>query len=87
MMSDFPLFFKYRNDKSFFKVESSELMEEIKIIGNYYSVSTIMAKTLPDRLFIQDMIANVGSFWIRIDQAEYRGKKEFCEIFLTKFQA
>lgn len=52
----FPIYRKYTNELSFFKIESNETLIEIKIIGSYYQENFQHAIQLPDRNFVMDLI-------------------------------
>jgi len=70
MNPEFPKYRKYPNNKSYFKVLSTEAFEEIQVIGKKYFLTTVEAKILPDRNFIFDMI-EANDHWIEIDASEY----------------
>ena len=52
----FPVYRKYPNNKTFFKINSWEEFEELKIIGSKYSIHQYLSKIFTDRILIQDMI-------------------------------
>ena len=66
----FPLYRKYPNNKSYFKVLSAESFEEIQVVGSKYLLTRVNAQILPDRYFIADMI-EASSHWVKIDEVEY----------------
>lgn len=68
---NFPVYKKYPNNLSYFKVLSPDSLEEIKITGNYYSVINLHAKILPERNFITDMLKNENNNWVEISGSEY----------------
>ena len=78
IMHDFPLFRKYTNNKSYFKINNLLNFEEIKITPNYYSILIIEIKTLPERNFINDMINDYFQSWQEISMQEYEAKKTYC---------
>lgn len=53
---DFPIFRKYTDHRSFFKIISFDDFIEIKVIGSYYEKITVKAKKYPEKLLIQDLI-------------------------------
>ena len=62
-MSDtllFPQYRKYKNNKHFFKIVSHTEFEEISFIGNKKIIHTTVAKILPDRNFIADLLNDIG---------------------------
>ncbi|MGB6038207.1 MAG: hypothetical protein WBG42_18165 [Cryomorphaceae bacterium] len=71
MSTTFPQYRKYPNNKSYFKVLSSEAFEEIHAIGKRYFLTKVEAKILPDRHFIADMI-EASENWVEIDESEYQ---------------
>lgn len=73
-MSDkfsFPVFRKYLNNASYFKIFSADEFEEIKKMPGGYSLFKFKAKILPDRNFIHDMLNNSDLHWVNIEQSEY----------------
>jgi len=70
MNTTFPQYRKYPNNKSFFKVLSSEAFEEINVIGKKFFLTKVEAKILPDRNFIADMI-EASENWVKIEESEY----------------
>ena len=75
----FPIYRKYSNNKSYFKVFDTASFEEIQILGSNYWIYTFVAKILPDRNFIKDMIEMEGGGWIEISADEYDRFKSNCE--------
>lgn len=53
---DFPQYRKLSNDKTYYRIHSTELFEEIMIIGEKAVLYTIEAKQYPEMLRIKDMI-------------------------------
>jgi hypothetical protein len=53
---NFPVYRKYKNNKSYFKISGPEVFEEIKVFGARCSYSKITATLYPERLFIHDLI-------------------------------
>jgi len=81
---EFPAYFKYADGKSFFKVLSESTMEELKIIGQRYSIYFLEAKILPERLLISDMLSNNGEHWQPSNAAEYAAQMQLCESSLQR---
>ena len=67
----FPLYRKYSNNKSYFKVLSEDTFEEIQILGKHYLLNHFKAKILPDRYLIKDMINLFEGRWEEIEEKEY----------------
>lgn len=81
---DFPVFRKYINGRSYFKIFSPLEFEELKITGRYYSIIFLQGKILPERNFIFDMLHDYTSYWEAINEGEYEEKKRYCEENLQK---
>jgi hypothetical protein len=76
---DFPVFRKYKNDSSFFKILSADEFEEIKKLPKGYGLFKFKAKILPDRNYIHDMLYDFHLHWLEIEEMEYeeaKGKME-----------
>lgn len=56
----FPTYRKYKNNKHFFKIINESEFEEISFIGSKAMVVKHMAKILPDRNFISDLLNDIG---------------------------
>lgn len=67
----FPIYRKYHNGASYFKIFSESLFEEIKKEPGGYRVYEFEARILPDRNFLYDMIYNYQAHWQEIDEGEY----------------
>lgn len=57
----FPTYRKYKNNKHFFKIINKNEFDEISFIGNKAIVVKHVAKILPDRNFISDLLNDVGN--------------------------
>jgi hypothetical protein len=75
----FPIYRKYRHNRTFFKINSEKDFEELNIISQCYTLRHFEVKILPDRVFIQDMIENKNNHWNESDEEEYYLRKSFCE--------
>lgn len=78
MEHSFPIYRRYSNNKSWFKVLADDAFEEIQVMGPYYSIHHFQAKILPDRNFIADMIALEGNSWEEVTEADYQGFLKKC---------
>lgn len=67
----FPIYRKYPDNKSFFKITSAERFEEVKLTGTRAALHVFEAKIFPDRQFIQDMIDIQGGFWVESSKDEF----------------
>lgn len=72
---EFPLYRKYKNDKSFFKVTSDSSFEEITFIKEKATFHLFNAKILPDRNYIFDMIYNYEPYWNKSNKEEFEEAK------------
>lgn len=79
----FPIYRKYKHNRTFFKINSPEDFEELNILGSSYQYKHFKVRIFTDRLFIQDMIDNTKHHWVEITSNEYEGKKTFCMENLT----
>lgn len=52
----FPAYRKYKNNKHFFKIINENEFEEISFIGSKVIVTKHLAKILPDRNLIADLL-------------------------------
>lgn len=71
MIKIFPLYRKYPNNKSYFKLLSENEFEEIQFIGDKGFIFRFEAKILPDRYLISDMIELKDKTWVEIEPEEY----------------
>ena len=76
---EFPIYRKYSNNHAYFKVISKDFFEEVKKAPKGYSLHTFEVKILPDRNFINDLIANLELHWIEITEGEYEGVKKLVK--------
>ncbi len=74
----YPVFRKYSNNKSYFKVLTANEFEEINVLGSNFWIYRFEAKILPDRYLIRDMIEMEGGRWQPISEKEYENFKKFC---------
>ena len=66
----FPVFRKYKNNKHFFKIISENEFDEISFIGSKVIVTKHLAKILPDRNLISDLLHD-NNFAEKSNQEEY----------------
>ena len=74
---DFPQYRKYKNAKSYFKINSAEEFEEYQLQFGKIVKHKFKASILPDRNYISDMLYNYKAHWENIHQAEF-------ELFLEE---
>ena len=68
---NFPQFRKYKNNLSYFKLESYDHFVEYKKYGKTWEKIEFTAKILPDRVFIADMLLEDSPYWDVIDEEEF----------------
>jgi hypothetical protein len=68
---NFPVYRKYKNKKSYFKIIQPKLFEEIQIIGSKKIIKEVEAKQFPEMLFISDLISNYSEMADEISEEEY----------------
>ena len=73
---NYPIYRKYKNNKSYFKIISKEEFEEIQVLGNTYTLHHFKAKILPDRNLIEDLSINYETYCNVISEKEYVAIKE-----------
>jgi hypothetical protein len=71
----YPQFRKYKNNKGYFKIISSEEWEEIQIVGSKITLSLFKVNIFPDRNFIYDLTFDYKNNWIEIEEEEYEKNK------------
>lgn len=80
---EYPVYRKYINNRSFFKIDSEERFIELQIVFKTYNITTHEATTLPDRNYIYDMVYNYVPYWVEIEESEYAEKVAWCKDNLT----
>jgi hypothetical protein len=68
---NFPVYRKYKNNKSYFKIIQPKLFEEIQIIGSKKIIKEVEAKQFPEMLFISDLLSNYSQMADEISEEEY----------------
>jgi hypothetical protein len=68
---NFPVYRKYKNGKSYFKIISATNFTEVQMVGNKKMVHHITANTYPEKLLIHDMLHNFSAHWDAITEAEF----------------
>jgi len=76
--AEFPIYRKYPNELSFFRIHSPTLFTELKIIGRSYTVVRIEAQNHFDHLFIADMRELRGGHWEASSEEEFDQRMEHC---------
>lgn len=78
MNYDFPIFRKYSNEKTYFRINSKENFDELIIIASYYIYRNQQALILPEFIMIVDMIDNLNNHWLPINESEFEEKLSYC---------
>lgn len=68
---EFPLYRKYHNNSSYFKIISFDSFVELKKMPKGFVLYEFRAKILPDRNYIHDMIFDYDLYWKEIDTKEF----------------
>lgn len=68
----FPVYRKYKNNKSYFKILNFKLFEEVQIIGSKKIIKQTEALQFPEMLFIKDLIFDYKEMAEEITESEYR---------------
>lgn len=72
---NFPLYRKYKNEKSYFKIISENQFQELMFIGQRVEVYDFYAKIFPDFQLIKDMIDMENGSYDEITEAEFEQKR------------
>ena len=67
----FPVYRKYKNNTSFFKVISRNNFEEIQLIGSKAKLNVISATQFPEMNHIFDLVYNYKDFGSEITENEW----------------
>jgi len=68
---NFPVYRKYKNNRSYFKIINALLFEEIQVIGSKKIIKKTEAKLFPEKNFIHDLIFNYTEMADEIGEEEY----------------
>ena len=72
---NFPVYRKYKNGASYFKILNPLLFEEIQKIGSKKVIRQTEAKLYPEKIFIQDLVYRYKDMAYEISEEEYDGQK------------
>ncbi len=70
-LTEFPLFRKYCNAQTHFKVESKKVLIERQIIGEKYFETKIIARQFPEMLKIRELIERSNKIYCTSTQEEF----------------
>lgn len=68
---EFPQYRKYKNNLSYFKIHGLEHFTEYKKFGSAWEKIEIVAKILPDRNYIADMLNDYEQYWDKIEEEDF----------------
>lgn len=68
---NFPVYRKYKNNKSYFKIIQANLFEEIQLIGSKKTIKQTEAKQYPEMVFIRDLVLDYSEMAVEITEDEY----------------
>lgn len=72
---NFPVYRKYKNGASYFKIMNPAIFEEIQVIGSKKLVRQTEAKLFPEKNFVRDLVYNYKEMAYEINEEEYEGLK------------
>jgi len=72
---EFPIYRKYKNSETYFKINNEKSFEEISFIGSKLFSYDIKATQYPEFLRIKDMIACKDDIWIEILESDFNKQK------------
>ncbi|MCW3078376.1 MAG: hypothetical protein JWO32_2985 [Bacteroidetes bacterium] len=72
---NFPVYRKYKNSKSYFKIIHPRLFEEIQLVGSKKIVKQVNAVQFPEINFVRDMVFNFSDMAFEINEEEYNAVK------------
>jgi hypothetical protein len=75
---NYPVYRKYKDSKTWFKITSTSTFEEVKILGIYFSIHHFEAVILPDRNFILDLLSCGTEGIVEADEQSYLKTLENC---------
>ncbi len=84
MTIEFPLYIKFKQAEIYFRIDSMETFEELRIIGKHYQLEEFKAKILPDRNYIYDLIHNTFVNCEYVSEEVYYNRKKIAVENLSK---
>ncbi|MEX2379809.1 MAG: hypothetical protein WD530_03645 [Vicingaceae bacterium] len=67
---DFPQYRRYKNKQSYFKILSEKEFVEYKFTAKQLESHPFLAKILPDRNYIHDMLYDYEPYWEVIEERD-----------------
>ena len=71
----FPVYRRYKNGKSYFKIINENTFEEVRSLGSRRLVSVTVARLFPEKNFIRDLVFNYQEMAEQITMEEYEDFK------------
>lgn len=68
---NYPVYRKYKNDLSWFRISGPDSFDEIRKMGSRYLKSVHTVRILPERVMLQDLLYDFQAFAVEIDADEY----------------
>jgi len=68
---EFPIYRKYFNGMSFYKIISEIEFEEKQLVGSKVHKHQVIANQFPEKLRIQDMISCKDKIWETMNESDY----------------
>lgn len=78
MNSAFPVYLKYKNHKTWFRIINSGEFEELRVLGSFFNLRKYKVSTLPDRNFLADLLYDQENRTEIITSHEFDEQLEFC---------
>lgn len=72
---NYPIYRKYTNSETYFKIVSEDEFEEVQFIGDKPILHSIKAVQYPEKLRIMDMTNCLDGIWVEITAEIYEAKK------------
>ena len=69
---NFPVYRKYKNNKSYFKIMNPRSFEEIQVIGSKKIIKIIEATLYPEIMFVSDLLLHYHEMADEINEADYQ---------------
>ncbi|HEY8403323.1 MAG TPA: hypothetical protein VIK71_01805 [Flavobacteriales bacterium] len=85
MNYQFPQYRRLANQLSYYKIESPSELLEIQRMGQRWTQHQLIAKILPERLLIQDILENEGGRYEIIDESAFNDFLKMCTDTLMRF--
>lgn len=85
MKYEFPQYRKLSNEKSYYRIDSSDSLMEIQRTGERFTIHELMAKILPERILIGDLLEAESANYVKIAEEEFNDFLEYCQKNLRRY--